>query len=424
MKQRLLADWLAHAERVHPVGIDMGLARVREVARRLGVLPPSKCNTVIAGTNGKGSTSVYLEALLLASGRTVGTTISPHLHKFNERVRLNGNAVEDDVLCDAFAQIEDARKDTTLTYFEFGVLVALVVFRRADVDATVLEVGLGGRLDAVNIVDGDVTIITSIGIDHVGYLGPDRESIGAEKAGIMRPRVPCIYGEDSIPRSIVDAAFKLDVPLLRYDVDFHARRTAHDTWHFDGTPRMDGRVAFEGLALPSVALRNAASAVQAFVQLDEAASPRDCIAAAARARLPGRFERFDYRGAQVIVDVAHNPHGAAFLGEQLGAQRGGGRTIAVAGFLQDKDAAGIVAALDSAVDEWIFVGTDGQRGQSAAQSADKAGMANRSVASEGNLIDVLDGLVQRLNALDRVVVFGCFDLAQRARATALGVEHD
>ena len=424
MKQRLLADWLAHAERVHPVGIDMGLARVREVAQRLGVLPPSKCNTVIAGTNGKGSTSVYLEALLLASGRTVGTTISPHLHKFNERVRLNGEPVEDDVLCDAFAQIEDARKDITLTYFEFGVLVALVVFRGANVDATVLEVGLGGRLDAVNIVDGDVTIITSIGIDHVGYLGPDRESIGAEKAGIMRPRVPCIYGEESIPRSIVSAAFKLDVPLLRYDVDFHARRTAHDSWHFDGARRANGRVAFEGLALPSVALRNAASALQAFLQLGEADSPRDYVAAAARARLPGRFERFEYRGVRVIVDVAHNPHGAAFLGEQLRAQRSGGRTIAVAGFLQDKDAAGIVAALDSAVDEWIFVGTDGQRGQSAAQSAGKAGMANRAVASEGDLVDVLDGLVQRLSALDRVVAFGCFDLAQRVRAAVLGVEHD
>jgi len=276
----------------------------------------------------------------------------------------------------------------------------------------------------VNIVDGDVTIITSIGIDHVGYLGPDRESIGAEKAGIMRPRVPCIYGEESIPQSIVKAAFALDVPLLRFDVDFHAHRTARDSWHFDGARRADGRVAFEELALPSVALRNAASALQAFLLLERADSLRSCVAAAARARLPGRFERLEYRGLHVIVDVAHNPHGAAFLCEQLRAQRSGGHTIAVAGFLQDKDAAGIVAALDSAVDEWIFVGTDGQRGQSAALSARKAGMANRAVASEGDLVDVLDGLVQRLSALDRVVVFGCFDLAQRARAAVLGVEHD
>jgi dihydrofolate synthase/folylpolyglutamate synthase len=424
MRQRLLADWLAHAERVHPVGIDMGLARVREVARRLGVLPPSKCNTVVAGTNGKGSTSVYLEALLLASGRTVGTTISPHLHRFNERVRVNGKPVDDDVLCDAFAQVEDARKDITLTYFEFGVLVALVAFRRANVDATVLEVGLGGRLDAVNIVDGDVTIITSIGIDHVGYLGPDRESIGAQKAGIMRPRVPCIYGEESIPRSIVKAAFELDVPLLRFDVDFHARRTTRESWHFAGARHSGGRAALEELALPSVALRNAASALQAFLQLGGADALRNCVAAAAHAHLSGRFERFTHRGMQVIVDVAHNPHGAAFLCEQLRAQQAAGRTIAVAGFLQDKDAAGIVAALDPAVDEWMFVGTDGQRGQTAALSAGKAGMANRAVASEGDLVDVLDGLVQRLSGLDRVVVVGCFDLAQRARAALLGVEHD
>ena len=167
MKQRLLADWLAHAETVHPVGIDMGLTRVREVARRLDVLPPARRNVVVAGTNGKGSTCVYLEALLLARGRSVGTTLSPHLSRFNERVRVNGRQAEDSVLCDAFAAIEDARGTITLTYFEFGVLAALLVFRRAHVDTTVLEVGLGGRLDAVNIVDGTATVITSIGIDHV-----------------------------------------------------------------------------------------------------------------------------------------------------------------------------------------------------------------------------------------------------------------
>ena len=227
MTVRTLDDWLAHAERVHPVGIDMGLARVRRVAESLGVLPPAAHNIVVAGTNGKGSTSVYLEALLLADGRSVGTTLSPHLSRFNERVRVNGQAVDDATLCDAFATIEDARGETTLTYFEFGVLVALLVFRRARVDATVLEVGLGGRLDAVNIVDGCVSVITSIGIDHVGYLGPDRESIGREKAGILRRGVPCVYGEASIPASIVSAAQALQAPVTRFGAGFFrgGRRT-------------------------------------------------------------------------------------------------------------------------------------------------------------------------------------------------------
>jgi dihydrofolate synthase/folylpolyglutamate synthase len=414
----MLADWLAHAERVHPVGIDMGLTRVRRVADRLGVLPPARRSAVIAGTNGKGSTCVYLEALLLAAGRTVGTTLSPHLNRFNERVRVNGVPVSDGELCDAFAAIEAARGETTLTYFEFGVLAALVVFRRANVDATVLEVGLGGRLDAVNIVDGAVTIITSIGIDHVGYLGPDRESIGAEKAGILRAGVPCVYGESSIPSSIVHAAQKLNAPLLRSDVDFHVRAT-NGHWSFDGCCG-SVRASFDGLTLPSVALRNAGAALQAFLLLEPGDSVQDRVAVSAHARLPGRFERFEYRGVPVIVDVAHNPHGAAFLSEQLAAARCEGRTIAVAGFLQDKDAAGIVAALDSAVDEWTFVGTRGSRGQTATRSAGKAGMANRAGMSEGDLVGVFDGLLERLSAGDRVVVLGCFDVAQRARAVLRG----
>jgi dihydrofolate synthase/folylpolyglutamate synthase len=251
MTVRTLDDWLAHAERVHPVGIDMGLVRVRRVAERLELLPPAPQNIVVAGTNGKGSTSVYLEALLLADGRSVGTTLSPHLSRFNERVRVNGRSVDDATLCDAFATIEDARGETTLTYFEFGVLAALLVFRRARVDATVLEVGLGGRLDAVNIVDGSVSVITSIGIDHVGYLGTDRESIGREKAGILRRRVPCVYGEASIPSSIVVAAQMIEAPMTRYGTDFSAAPT-EEGWSFEGVCA-SARTCFTELARPSVA---------------------------------------------------------------------------------------------------------------------------------------------------------------------------
>ncbi len=418
MTARTLDEWLSHAERVHPVGIDMGLVRVRRVAERLSVLPPAPHNVVVAGTNGKGSTSVYLEALLLASGRSVGTTLSPHLNRFNERVRLNGQPVDDDVLCDAFATIEAVRGETTLTYFEFGVLAALLVFRRARVDATVLEVGLGGRLDAVNIVDASVSVITSIGIDHVAYLGPDRESIGAEKAGILRRGVACVYGEASIPASIVSAARALQAPLRRFGSDYRADATGQG-WTFDGCSGAE-RIRLPQLAMPSVALRNAATALQALLLLGSSGSVTELVNAAATAHLPGRFEHFAYRGASVIVDVAHNPHGAAFLSEQLRASRQPGRTFAVAGFLQDKDAAGIVAALAPVVDEWTFVATRGQRGQSAALSADKTGMVGQAAVSEGDLVDVLDGWVDRMAAHDRLIVVGSFDVAQRARSILLG----
>ena len=424
MTVRTLDDWLAYAERVHPVGIDMGLARVRRVAENLGVLPPATHNIVVAGTNGKGSTSVYLEALLLADGRSVGTTLSPHLSRFNERVRVNGQAVDDATLCDAFATIEDARGETTLTYFEFGVLVALLVFRRARVDATVLEVGLGGRLDAVNIVDGCVSVITSIGIDHVGYLGPDRESIGREKAGILRRDVPCVYGEASIPASIVSAAQALQAPVSRFGGDFSAE-AAERSWSFEGYSG-SARVRFTELVQPSVAVCNAATALQALLLVGTASPIEQLVAAASTARLPGRFERFDYCGALVIVDVAHNPHGAAFLSEQLHATRPRGRTIAVAGFLQDKDAAGIVAALAPAVDEWTLVETLGPRGQSAALAAEKSGLGGRAAVSEADLVDVLDGWVRRMAVHDRLIVVGCFDLAQRARSILLcgATQHD
>ncbi len=414
MNPRSLADWLEHAERVHPVGIDMGLARVREVAERLQVRKPAPQNVVIAGTNGKGSTAIYLEALLLASGCSVGTTLSPHLQRFNERVRVNGSPVADEVLCDAFTAIERARGEITLTYFEFGILAALWVFRRAAVDATVLEVGLGGRLDAVNIVDGAVTVITSIGIDHIGYLGADRESNGAEKAGILRADVPCVYGEPAMPVSIERAARAAGSPLVRSGLDFHACRDNHG-WRFDGCGG-SGRMTFDGLAMPSVALENAASALQAFLLLEHSGSVGDCVAAAARANLPARFERFEHHGVPVIIDVAHNPHGAQFLGRQLRAETCCGRTIAIAGFLQDKDAAGIVAALSDKVDEWVFVATQGQRGQSGAQSSLKAGTSQCAVVWEDRLDDAFDSCTKRLTVRDRIVVFGSFDVAQRARA--------
>ncbi len=295
---------------------------------------------------------------------------------------------------------------------------ALLVFRRARVDATVLEVGLGGRLDAVNIVDGCVSVITSIGIDHVGYLGPDRESIGREKAGILRRGVPCVYGEASIPASIVAAAQALQAPVSRFGADFSAE-AAERSWSFDGCSG-SARVRFTELG---AAFGRGLQRRHGVASATAASGPRRRLSASSR--LHRRLGCRDGSNVStiaapaVIVDVAHNPHGAAFLSEQLRATRPRGRTIAVAGFLQDKDAAGIVAALAPAVDEWTLVETLGPRGQSAALAAEKSGLGGRAAVSEADLVDVLDGWVRRMAVHDRLIVVGCFDLAQRARSILL-----
>jgi len=415
---RTLSDWLTHIDGVHPRAWDLGLERVREVAQRMRVLPPARDNVVVAGTNGKGSTSVYTEALLLGAGKSVGTTLSPHLERFNERIRVDGMLADDGEIVCAFAAIDAARGATTLTYFEYGILAALDVFRRRAVDATVLEVGLGGRLDAVNIVDGRVTAITSIGLDHQDYLGPDIESIAGEKAGVLRPGVPCVFGEPTVPRAIEARAASLGAPLLVAERDFGSTRTARDiangTWSFWGR-RGERDVRLDALPMPSVALRNAATALQAVLLLpDVAGEPQAWVGGARSACLPGRFERGCFRGRECVLDVAHNPHGAAFLAEQLAAHPRAGRTVAVFGCLKDKDAAGIVAALDAIVDEWVFVGSGTARGQAAAATLDKVGFSIRAHLAS----DVAGGLVAAAaiaEPRDRIVVLGSFDVVRQAR---------
>jgi dihydrofolate synthase/folylpolyglutamate synthase len=413
-RRRTLGDWLAYVERAHPRAWDLGLDRVRRVAERLDVLPPAPRNIVVAGTNGKGSTSMYAEALLRTSGLRVGTTLSPHLFRFNERIRLDGVPVEDEAIVDAFEAIEARREDTTLTYFEYGILAALTVFRRAAVDATVLEVGLGGRLDAVNIVDAQVTVITSIGLDHQDYLGHDTESIGAEKAGILRPGVPCVFGEPVPPASVVRRASALGAQLLLRERDFAARREG-TAWSFRGHAG-EASVSSRALALPAVALENAATALQAVLLLGaDPAHVADLCAGAKSAALPGRFERRRFLDRTVLLDVAHNPHGASFLAALLRAHPVAGRTLAVMGCLKDKDAAGIVAALGDVIDEWSFVGTGTTRGQSAEDTLAKV----NGIVSGAAYADVRGALVaaaHRARAEDRIVVFGSFDVVQRAYA--------
>jgi len=350
---RSLADWLALLESRHPLAIELGLDRVAAVADRLGLGQPAPRVITVAGTNGKGSCVALLEALLLRAGARVGAYTSPHLLAYNERVRIDGHPATDASLCAAFARIEAARGDIRLTYFEVGTLAALLLFAAAGSEVAVLEVGLGGRLDAVNIVAPDVAVITSIDLDHQAWLGNDRDSIGVEKAGIARPGVPTVCGDPDPPAAMLAALARIGAPVLVLgSAQFRLRRAAVgldlDCTARDGTARH-----YAGLPAPLLPAASAACAVQALVALGLPPTAEAVGAAFAGTRLPGRLQRVEWGGCRLILDVAHNPAAAALLAQRLAAECGPERPVAaVVGALADKDLPGLVAPLLPLVAHW------------------------------------------------------------------------
>ena len=403
---RSLAEWLERIGVEHPRGIERGLDHVREVAARLDVLPPAGKTIVVAGTNGKGSTTAFAEQLLLAAGHSVGTTTSPHVHRFNERIRVGGAEADDGAIVEAFEAVEQGRDDMQLSYFEYAVLAALVCIRRAEVEFAVLEIGLGGRLDAVNVVDADVAVVTSIGLDHQEYLGDTRELIGAEKAGIVRAGRPLVVGEPSPPASVLDRAGALDAPVRRVGQDFgNADGTL---WLAEGKRR----VSFAYDSASAVDAVNAATALQA-VRLAGVLPRQEHVDAAARqVRNAGRFEVVDSSRETWVLDVAHNPDGARFLARQLRERFPNRRIEAVVGCLADKDVAGIVAALRPAVAEFAFAETTAARGQSADALRYAAGVPE---AFAGSLTQAMAHLNARRDGNGVILVCGSFDLVERAR---------
>ncbi len=403
-----LDDWLRWQETLHPNKIDLGLERVRAVWRRLHAAAPSFVVITVGGTNGKGSCVAMLEAILSAAGYRAGAYTSPHLLRYNERVRVAGEAVSDADLCAAFARVDAARGDISLTYFEFGTLAALDIFYRAGLDVAVLEVGMGGRLDAVNILDADVALLTGVDIDHAAWLGPDRESIGVEKAGIFRAGRPAVYGDDDPPQSVLEQARVLGTGLQVSGRDYHA---AADTagWRWEGG---DGQTRY---ALPYPRLRgayqrkNAAAVVTALAAL-AARLPVDQQAlrlGLMTADLPGRFHILDSHALR-ICDVAHNPQAARTLAANL-ATLPPARTHAVLAMLADKDHAAVARAMSGAVHHWHVAGLEGERGTAASQLADAlraAGAADLSDYTE--VAAALAGAQAAAQAGERIVVFGSF----------------
>ena len=415
-----LAAWLDHIERQHPRSIAMGLERTRAVATAMALGQPATSVIVVGGTNGKGSTVAFIDAIARAAGWRVGTYTSPHLLRYNERVRIEGREATDAELVAAFEAVEAARADTALTYFEFGTLAALWLFQQSGLDLAVLEVGLGGRLDAVNIVDPDVAVITTVDIDHVDWLGNDRERIGYEKAGIARAWKPLVLGEIDSPSSVLRHAYAIGANAIRLGSDYFHEAVDEKHWRWRDAG-FEVELPLPRLAAP-VQRTNAATAIAALRALDVELPASALADGVAAATLPGRLQRFDLADTQVIVDVGHNPQAARELAAWLRTEPVDGRTLAVFAALADKDAQGVAVALENEVSAWFLVGLEdvGARGQSVDALAMKlAGTAAAQGSRHTSVHAALEAARSKADAGDRILVFGSFHTV----AEALSILH-
>ncbi len=411
---RTLADWLAYIDQQHPKSIAMGLERVREVAMRIQLGKPASYVITVGGTNGKGSTVAFIEAIARANGWKVGTYTSPHLLRYNERVRIDGVEVDDTSLVAGFEAVDAARCDTALTYFEYGTLCALWLFQRAALDLAVLEVGLGGRLDAVNIIDADASIITTVDLDHQEWLGDDIEAIGFEKAGIARPFKPLVLGDDDPPSSVLRHAYAIGASAWRIGCDFFAEPIddAHWRWREVGYS-ID--LPMPALAAP-VQLRNAACAIAALRSITDDIDEYAYALGVANARVAGRLQRLERDGVEVLVDVAHNPQAARALADWVREQPRR-PTLAVYAALADKDVVGVVEQLDGLLDGWHVAGLAdaGLRGQDVDAFAER--LVGTTAADAARHVDVgtaLIAAIQQAQRGGRVLVFGSFHAAGAA----------
>lgn len=403
-----LPGWLAYIEAQHPKSIAMGLDRVGEVWRRLGVDIPFPVITV-GGTNGKGSTCAMLESIYRAAGYHVGCYTSPHILRYNERVHIDGAEASDASLCEAFLAVEQARQEISLTYFEFGTLAAVWLFARSHVDLAVLEVGLGGRLDAVNIFEPACTIVTSIDLDHMDYLGDTRESIGLEKAGIYRHGVVAICGDEHPPQTLIDRAHQLGAEYRQIRVDFDAQTTA-DGWRYE-----DRKGHALTLPLPALTgdfqLLNAACVIDAV----QALRSRLPVSVSEMSRglqtvvLAGRFQKLQ-DDPLILIDVAHNPHAAEALAKNLARQPCAGKTIAVFSMLADKDIAGVIRALRSNIDMWHIA--EIHNGRAARVDELASCILSEETTAEidrfGSLAEAFAQACLEASENDRIIVFGSF----------------
>jgi dihydrofolate synthase / folylpolyglutamate synthase len=410
MRFHTLQEWLDWQETLHPRSIDLGLERIATVADALGLRDHAPPTVTVAGTNGKGTVATVTSALLRGLGFRVGLYTSPHLLRYNERVTVDGAPVSDDDLCRAFAAIDAARGPSSLTYFEFGTLAAAWLFREMRVDFQVLEVGLGGRLDAVNIWDADVAVITSVDLDHQAWLGADRERIGWEKAGILRPGRPVVLGEESPPESVLREARRRGATMFRYGHDFLLDlAVAGGFWSWGGQSARLGLEPALSAALEGARGQNSATALAVLhvLGLQERLSP-EALRAGLSAAPAGRLQRLP-GSPEWLLDVAHNPQSARELARWLAAHPLPGPTVAIVALMGDKERGPMLETLRPAIDTWIPIRIPSARALSAAELArELQALPGSGVILEEDPQAAMDVAREWAGPGGRIVVFGSF----------------
>lgn len=426
MRFNSLNAWLEWQATLNPIEIDLGLERVVEVMQRMGLAHEFACPLImVAGTNGKGSVVSLLAAMARAAGLKVGCYTSPHIISYNERITHDGENIDDDRLCQAFERIDQARGEVTLTYFEFGTLAAIDIFMHADIDLVIMEVGLGGRLDAVNVMEPDVSVISSIALDHTDWLGDNREAIAREKAGIMRAQKPVICGESNAPATLLEAAVQKSAQLFQLGQHYRVEPVSPGRWNLISplgdiqdlpAPALHGEFQLDNAATAILALQ----ALVSRVALRQAITPVDIHRGLLQARLRGRFETL-HRQPQVIVDVAHNPHAVASLVAQLQAQRVEGSTRIVLAMLADKPVDEVIELLLPIADDWYCAGLEeNPRGLPAATMAGKIRQklnsparltqppANVKLCAELTVEAAIESALRDAQPEDRIIILGSF----------------
>ena len=403
-------NWLANTRPEHE--IEPGLTRIREVVDNCPSGKPASYIITIAGTNGKGSTVALLESILVQAGYNIGSYTSPHIHRFNERIKINGKEANDKQLAESFKKIDQYRGDTWLTYFEFAVMVAADCFQKEGVEIALMEAGLGGRLDATNVFDPDISVITTIDLDHEEWLGDTIEKIAREKAGIMRTGVPAIYGDLNIPQSIIEHAVDVKAPLYRRgkEFDFTVQKTG---WLWQGLDVNGSRVSEDKLPMPGLIIDNAATVLQVVKLLPYPVSYDDIRTGIAIAHLSGRYTKKVVRNkhndpVEVVFDVAHNPQAARKLREKLEQDPVPGKTRALIAMYGDKDYKSVVEILAPVIDEWYVSEFDSPRALPASELKDVVVACGGSVVECVKLAESMSAMLDVENFSGRIVIAGSF----------------
>lgn len=419
MRFSSLAEWLGWLEQSHPKEIDLGLDRIRQVAARLDLLKPHAKVVTVAGTNGKGSCVTATAGLLHAAGFSVGVYTSPHLLHYAERIQINGQPVADHLICTAFEAIANAAAEISLTYFEYGTLAALVIFKQHNVDYMVLEVGLGGRLDAVNIIEADVAVITSIAIDHQDWLGDNREVIGREKAGILREQQVFVCADHNPPQSILDLAVQLKTKAHFIDREFSFSQHGKN-WQWQGRANNGELVQLPEIRTPHLPLPSMAAALQVIYLLGIDLTAASIEHTLLNLTLAGRFQKIVYQAREFILDVAHNPAATEYFSKRLIAESVAGRTFALVAMMSDKDRIASLANLVGLVDEWFLLDlVNIPRAASTQALTENLLSLDARVKQSGDIESLMNSILAQAEPQDRILVFGSFFTVAAALAFLL-----